>query len=135
MLWIRLVRAKKGSLPEMTSQRALMPAPRAYASSETSISATPPPRAVELTFHTTRPSSRVRPWSAASRNCANRSGSSTDAKRSYGSADTGTLVRAVAVVGMVRIIAYAPVRRQMRSPHPVHTRPCGVGMVGGEADL
>jgi hypothetical protein len=41
----------------------------AGASREMSISATPPPRAVELTFHTTCPSRSLRPRSMASSTC------------------------------------------------------------------
>jgi hypothetical protein len=55
MLWIRFVSLKKAGEAWTTSQRASMPLPRQYGSSVRCISATPPPRAVELTVHTLRP--------------------------------------------------------------------------------
>src|SRR4029450_1165445 len=59
-----------------------------------SISATPPPRAVELTFHTTRPARSLRPSSAASSTCAYRSGGRIDSNRSNDRRPMGTEVRA-----------------------------------------
>ena len=60
--------AKKAGSPFRTLQRASMPAPRAYASNERSISATPPPWAVELTHQTALPASSR---SARSRTASN----------------------------------------------------------------
>jgi hypothetical protein len=71
----RFVSAKNSGVPPTTTQRASTPAPRAYASSGRSISATPPPRAVELTFQTTRPASSGPLRSRAAANAAHSPGS------------------------------------------------------------
>ena len=55
----RFVMRKNSGGPWITAQRASTPAPRAYASNERTISATPPLTAVELTFQTTRPLRRA----------------------------------------------------------------------------
>ena len=91
---MRLVSEKNSSVAEITSQRALTPAPCVYASSETSSSATPPPRAVELTFHTTRPANRSRARCMASITVSYRSAGRIDWNRSRLSRPTGTVVRA-----------------------------------------
>ena len=49
---------KKSGVPPITTQRQSIPNPRTYGKTERSISATPPPVAVEFTLHTARPLSR-----------------------------------------------------------------------------
>jgi hypothetical protein len=51
-----LVIWKNSGVPVIASQRTFTPTPRAYARNERSISATPPPAAVELTIQITWPS-------------------------------------------------------------------------------
>jgi len=55
---MRFVIVKNDGLPSSTTHRASTPAPWAYDRSDASISATPPPRAVEFTFHTVRPAKK-----------------------------------------------------------------------------
>src|SRR3954470_8265626 len=87
---MRLVTWKNGASPSITTQRASTPPPRAYAISERSISAKPPPLAVELTFQTTRPCSRRCPSSTARSKAAACSALNTAAKRSGASGGIGT---------------------------------------------
>ena len=64
MLWMRLVTAKNSPSRGggvITAQRTSAPAPRAYATNERSISATPPPEAVVFTFQTVRPRREATP--------------------------------------------------------------------------
>src|SRR5260370_22324 len=72
----------------MTSQRASMPAPRTWASNDWSISATPPPTAVELMFQTTRPARSLRALSMSRSNCTVSSRSSSSRIGSSGSEET-----------------------------------------------
>jgi hypothetical protein len=81
---MRLVTRKNGSSPSMTTQRASTPAPRASLTSGPSISATPPPLAVLLTFQIVTPSSASRPRAASSTTAAAASSGSTSAQRSGG---------------------------------------------------
>jgi hypothetical protein len=78
--------AKKAGSPSITAQRASMPAPRAYASSVWSISATPPPAAVELTLITELPASFTWVASAIRSNRAKRSGPIKGSSRATSSA-------------------------------------------------
>ena len=57
---MRFVISKNLGSPSITTHRVSMPIPRVYASSVWSISATPPPAAVEFTLMTARPSSSSR---------------------------------------------------------------------------
>ena len=74
--------AKNSGEPVITSQRTFTPAPREYARNDRSISATPPPAAVELTIQITRPSNTSTPWATLSWNLFQSSGSSTSRSRS-----------------------------------------------------
>ena len=56
--------APHSGVPSMTSQRQLTSAPRTYRTKRCSISETPPPAAVELTFQMVRPARTFRPVSA-----------------------------------------------------------------------
>ena len=76
--------------PAITTQRASMPAPRAYASSGPSISATPPPCAVEFTSHTRRPASVSRPMRSAACSNVACAGASTRSKPATGRLSTAT---------------------------------------------
>ena len=90
LLWIRLVTAKNSGSPPTTSQRMSTPVPAAYATRVCSISATPPPRAVELTFHTTRPSSSSRAAATYVSSRSMRSGVRSGSSRCRGTGSTLT---------------------------------------------
>ena len=66
---MRFVMAKKAGVPEITIHRVSRPASRAYPIRGPIISATPPPRGVELTCQITRPRhmSATRPNRSAAR--------------------------------------------------------------------
>ena len=83
-LWIRFVTAKNAGDPPITIQRASIPASRARPTCVESISATPPPWAVELTFQTTRARSAPAAASIRIRQPSNASSSTTSRKRSSG---------------------------------------------------
>ena len=70
---MRFVIAKNSESPEITTQSTPTPSPRAYPSRVPSISATPPPFAVELTLTTRRSPRRSRSSAAAARSAARRS--------------------------------------------------------------
>src|ERR1700730_2745096 len=90
---MRFVISKKCGSPWMTTHWASTPAPRAYARRVRSISATPPPDAVELTFSTTRPASSSRAALAVSSNRSARSAPISGSNRSGASAATWTSSR------------------------------------------
>src|ERR1035441_10000187 len=87
---MRLVIKKNSSSPPMTSQRVSTPTPRAYGSRLVSISATPPPCAVELTFQIVRPSKSSRASSLAVFSAAICSSVSTDLNRCGSTAPIST---------------------------------------------
>ena len=91
-MWLcrRFVTAKKSGSALMTNQRVSIPIPRVYASKVCSISATPPPVAVELTLRTARWSNTGSVAAASARNSPNRAGPSTSRNRCGGSAGTYT---------------------------------------------
>src|SRR3954470_25075141 len=73
--------AKNSGVPSIAIHRTSRSAPRAYETNDRSISATPPPCAVELTFHTTRPANSRRARSSVSSNSRQASASSSSSKR------------------------------------------------------
>ena len=83
-------------VPVIVTQRTSTPAPRAYASSDCSISATPPPRAVEFTCQTTRPA-RTRLALAIARSTRAYSSPSSALNRSGGAGPTGTWLIAATI--------------------------------------
>src|SRR5689334_19436872 len=83
---------KKSGPPEMASQPMPTPRPLASPTQERSISATPPPAAVELMFHSSRPASMERAASTATWSAFQSSGSIRARSRSSESDGTCTSV-------------------------------------------
>ena len=98
-LWSRFVSAKKSGFPAMTFQRQSKPAPRTYATSDCSSSATPPPRAVELTFQMARAPIMPRARSIVARRSEYCASVSTALNRASGCAAIGTSSRSVSSRG------------------------------------
>jgi len=90
LLWIRFVISKKPGPAVIANHRASTPAPRAYPSSDWSISATPPPRAVELMCQIARPANTSRPEPIACATSLHESSPSTGRNRSGASGGIGT---------------------------------------------
>ena len=82
--------AKNPASPVITSQPIAMPRSCTYPTRTCSISATPPPAAVELTFQMVRPASTGRTWSAARASSAYREAPMTGSSRDTGSRGTST---------------------------------------------
>src|SRR6266550_3536597 len=107
--WSRLcsffVVSKNSLEPSITSHRSSMPAPRSYGINDASSSATPPPRAVEFTFHSTRPRSESASPAVSCSRSDQRSPSSRGRNHSMGADPTSTCLMAAftfAITGRTR---------------------------------
>ena len=112
---MRFVIAKNSGSPVMTTQSAGIPTPRVYPSSVPSISATPPPLAVELTFTMRRAPSSAWKSTARASSSATRSCPMIGSSRRGSSGGTSTVLPRVDATGEVsRIPRRVAVREAIR---------------------
>src|ERR1700723_3040605 len=97
--------AKNSASPVITSQPMEMSRPCTYPTRTWSISATPPPAAVELTFQMVRPASTCRTWPAARANSAYRRVPMTGSSRDTDSRGTSTACNRLTGAGLRRTVA------------------------------
>ena len=93
MLWMRFVTRKKSGVALDHDPARVQPGAAGVGEQRRSISATPPPRAVELTFQITREPSSACPREIVVSNSSACSGCNTDIMRSGATGDIGTSCR------------------------------------------